>query len=168
MNKKMYLINLLPFLITKKLYLNQKKNHKLLIISIFSKLGISISVFALIMSLSALNGFYTLLNQTIFSSVPHGIIQFNEQSCLTWKDVIKKIKLLPDIVYAEPYLVSNGFITKKNMIKMIEIKSFKNMKYLKKTFLQHASLINSKKKIILLYHRICQKILLLNKAMKLV
>ncbi|WP_236854774.1 hypothetical protein [Buchnera aphidicola] len=151
-------MNFLPFLIAKRLYLNQNKNNKILIISILSKIGISISVFALIISLSALNGFHTLLNKTILSSVPHGIIQLTKPSSLRWKDVVKISNSSPDILYCEPYVIKNGLLSYKNTVKMIEIKSFKDINYFKKNCVQCKNIDFLKKKIIkLLFHQFLQK-----------
>ncbi|QCI17693.1 FtsX-like permease family protein [Buchnera aphidicola (Acyrthosiphon lactucae)] len=126
-------MNFLPFLIAKRLYLKQNKNYPVLLISILSKIGISISVFALVMSFSALNGFQILLNKTILSNLPHGIIQLTDQSSLKWQDVIKELKIFPGVNYVQPYIVTNGLLVIKNEIKPIEIKSFSNIEFLKKT-----------------------------------
>lgn len=145
-------MNFLPFLIAKRLYLNQNKQNKVFIISILSKIGISISIFSLIISLSALNGFHVLLNKTILSSLPHGIIQLTDKSLLKWQDIVKKLKFSPGIIYSEPYIVTNGLIVNKNMAKIIEIKSFKNIKYFEKNLLKYKNTNFLKKKIILLFH----------------
>jgi len=127
-------MNFLPFLIANRLHLKKNQNYTILLTSILSKIGISISVFALIMSFSALNGFQILLNKKILSTLPHGIIQLPDKSFLTWRDVIRELKFFPGVVHAEPYIVTNGLLVAKNKIKTIEIKSFTNIKYLKNIF----------------------------------
>ncbi|QCI22744.1 FtsX-like permease family protein [Buchnera aphidicola] len=127
-------MNFLPFLIARRLHLKENKNYTVLLISILSKIGISISIFALIISFSALNGFQTLLNKTILSTFPHGIIQLTDKSLLKWQDIIHELKMFPGITYSEPYIVSNGLLVIKNKVKPIEIKSFSNIECLKKTF----------------------------------
>ncbi|QIQ41884.1 MAG: ABC transporter permease [Buchnera aphidicola (Microlophium carnosum)] len=140
-------MNCLPFLIAKRLYVKNNKNYIVLLISVLSKICISVSIFALIMSFSALNGFHTLLNQTILSTLPHGVIQLTDKSLITWQDVIKELRILPGITYSEPYIVTSGLLVVKNKVKPIEIKSFSNIKYLKKTFFHpHKQNIFSKKK----------------------
>jgi lipoprotein-releasing system permease protein len=125
-------MNFLPFLIAKRFYLKQNKSYTLFFISMLSKISISISVFALIMSFSALNGFQILLEKTILSALPHGIIELTDQSFLTWKDVIQQLKSVPEITYSEPYIVTNALLLTNNESKIIEIKSFSNIKNLKK------------------------------------
>ena len=56
-------MNVLPFLVAKRLYHRNNKNHAVLLISILSKIGISISIFTLILSFSALNGFQILMKK---------------------------------------------------------------------------------------------------------
>jgi len=131
-NKKKYSMIFLPFLIANRLHVKHNKNYIVLLISILSKIGISISVFALIMSFSALNGFQILLNKTILSTLPHGIIQLTNKSLLKWQDVIKELKIFPEIAYSEPYIVIDGLLIIKNKIKPIEIKSFNNINYINK------------------------------------
>lgn len=140
-------MNFLPFLIAKRLYLKKNKNYNILLTSILSKIGVSISVFALIISFSALNGFQILLNKTILSTLPHGIIELSDKSLLSWQDIIKELKFSPGIIYSEPYIVTNGLLVIKNKIKPIEIKSFTNIKSLKNIFsFSHTPNISIKKK----------------------
>ncbi|QCI21020.1 FtsX-like permease family protein [Buchnera aphidicola (Hyperomyzus lactucae)] len=127
-------MNFLPFLIAERLYLKKNKNYTLFLISILSKIGISVSVFVLIISFSAFNGFQILLNQKILSGLPHGVIQLTDQSLLKWQDIIKKLKFFPEITYAEPYILTNGLLLINNKTKLIEIKSFSNIKNFKKKF----------------------------------
>ncbi|WP_226988370.1 hypothetical protein [Buchnera aphidicola] len=128
-------MNFLPFFIARKIYFKEKTNYTIFFITILSRIGIFISVFALMMSFSALNGFQKLLNQTILSTIPHAIITFTNQSNLTWKDTIKKINTITDVSYAEPYILINGLLTFNNKLKTVEIKSFSNIEYLKKNFI---------------------------------
>ncbi|QCI23835.1 FtsX-like permease family protein [Buchnera aphidicola (Macrosiphoniella sanborni)] len=128
-------MNFLPILIAKKLYLKDKKNYTIFFVTILSRIGIFISVFALIMSFSALNGFQKLLNNTVLSTLPHAIIQLTEKSYINWKDMIIKLKMFPEVSYSEPYIIKNGLLIVKNKIKTIEMKSFRHIKYLKKNLL---------------------------------
>ncbi|WP_295164456.1 FtsX-like permease family protein [uncultured Buchnera sp.] len=127
-------MNVLPFLIAKRLYHRNNKNHAILLISILSKIGISISIFTLILSFSALNGFQILMKKNILSALPHGIIELTDKSLLTWKDITKKLTSLPEVIYSEPYILMNSVLLKNDQMKFINIKSFKNIKYIKKYF----------------------------------
>lgn len=127
-------MNFLPFFIAKRLYFQNNKNHIMFLISILSKIGISISIFILIISISALNGFKILVNKNILSSLPHGIIKSTNQPFFYWEEIIKKINCIKGIDYSEPYILMNGVLLKNNNIKLFNIKSFKNIKYIKKYF----------------------------------
>ncbi|AHG60367.1 FtsX-like permease family protein [Buchnera aphidicola] len=138
-------MNFLPFFIAKRLYLNQNKNHLILLISILSKIGVSVTVFVLIISFSALNGFEILLNKKILSTLPHGIIQLTDQSLFKVHDIIKKLSNLPGISYCEPYITMNGFLIKNNNIKFLEIKSFSKIDFLKhKLFFKNSNFLKKK------------------------
>lgn len=125
-------MNCLPLLIAKKLYLRDRKNYIIFFVTILSRIGIFLSVFALIMSFSALNGFQKLLNQTVLSTFPHAIIQLTKKSCISWQDMLIKLKMFPEISYSEPYIITSGLLNFQKKIKTIEIKSFNDIKYLKK------------------------------------
>ncbi|WP_422667218.1 hypothetical protein [Buchnera aphidicola] len=83
-------MNYLSFFLAQRFY-NPKKTHfSIKFIAFLSKIGIIISVFALLISLSAVNGFQILLNKKILSSLPHGIIVFKNPSQLLWNKIKKK------------------------------------------------------------------------------
>ncbi|CAL4322722.1 FtsX-like permease family protein [Buchnera aphidicola] len=135
-------MNFLSFLIAKRLH---QKNNTTLLISILSKIGISISIFVLILSFSALNGFQILIKKNILSALPHGIIVLTKKSILNWKDITKKIRFIPGIIYSEPYIFMNSILLKNNEIKFFNIKSFKNIQYIKKYFSFQKKLFNFSK-----------------------
>lgn len=130
-------MNFLPFFIAKRLYFHNNKNHMMFVISILSKIGISVSVFILIISISTLNGFKILVNKNILSSLPHGIIRSINQPFLNWQQITKKINSVKGVNYSEPYILMNGVLLKENKLRFFNIKSFNNIKYLKKYFSFH-------------------------------
>lgn len=138
-------MNFLSISVAKKLHQNNYKNCITLLISILSKIGISTSVFVLILSFSALNGFQELIKKNILSALPHGIIILTKKSTLNWQDIAKKIKLVPEIIYSEPYIFMNSILLKNNKIKFFNIKSFNNVKYIKKYFSFQKQLFNFSK-----------------------
>ncbi|ALD15246.1 membrane protein [Buchnera aphidicola (Aphis glycines)] len=127
-------MNFLPFFIAKRLYLKNNNNHIIFLISILSKIAIALSVFILIISISALNGFKILVNQNILSSVPHGIIQSIDKPFLHYRKIIQKINSISGVNYSEPYISLSAVLLKTNKIKFFNIKSFTNIKYIKKYF----------------------------------
>lgn len=138
-------MNFLSISVAKKLHQNNNKNYITLLISILSKIGMSTSVFVLILSFSALNGFQVLIKKNILSALPHGIIILTKKPALNWQDITKKIKLVPEIIYSEPYIFMNSILLKNNKIKFFNIKSFNNVKYIKKYFSFQKQLFNFSK-----------------------
>ncbi|QCI18273.1 FtsX-like permease family protein [Buchnera aphidicola (Aphis nasturtii)] len=127
-------MNFLSFFIARRLSLQNNKNYIFFLISILSKIAISVSVFILIISISALNGFKILVNKNILSSLPHGIIQSIDKPFFHWEKMIKKINCVSGVNYSEPYIFMNGVLLKENKIKFFNVKSFNNIKYIKKYF----------------------------------
>ncbi|UPT14651.1 FtsX-like permease family protein [Buchnera aphidicola] len=127
-------MNFLPFFIAKRLYLKNNNNHMIFLISILSKIAISLSVFVLIISVSALNGFKILVNQNILSSLPHGIIQSINEPFPRSQEIIRKINSISGVNYSEPYILMNAALFKKNEIKFFNVKSFTDIKHIKKYF----------------------------------
>ncbi|CAL4322694.1 Lipoprotein-releasing system transmembrane protein LolE [Buchnera aphidicola (Protaphis terricola)] len=127
-------MNFLPFFIANRLYFKNNKDYIFFLISILSKVGIALSIFTLIISISAINGFKILLNKNVLSSLPHGIIKSIYKPFVSWDKMIKNINCLDNINYSEPYILMNSILLKDTKIKFFNIKSFKNIKYIKKYF----------------------------------
>ncbi|QCI24368.1 FtsX-like permease family protein [Buchnera aphidicola (Muscaphis stroyani)] len=135
-------MNFLSCFIAKRLHVIKNKHSEISFIYILSNIGMSISVFALIMSFSALNGFQELINEKILSNLPHGIVKLTSKPTFQWSKKIKKLKSLNGIKHVEPYILINGLLENKNKIKIVQIKSFSSIKYLKKYFFNKKKINN--------------------------
>lgn len=81
------------------------------LISIISTIGIALGVSALIICLSAMNGFERELNNRILAVVPHGEIESVNQPFLNWQSIIDQISQhVPGIAAAVPYIKFTGLI----------------------------------------------------------
>ncbi|CAL4322014.1 FtsX-like permease family protein [Buchnera aphidicola] len=127
-------MNYLPFILSQRFYRPKKINFSTKLITIISQIGISTSIFALLISLSALNGFQVLLNKNILSTLPHGVILLKNPSPLKWTIIKKKIESVPGISYVTRHITFNGLLKKNKIIKLVQIKSFSGKKDLKKYF----------------------------------
>ncbi|WP_367670501.1 FtsX-like permease family protein [Sodalis-like secondary symbiont of Drepanosiphum platanoidis] len=113
-----------------------KKNNTLLFLYIFSTFSISIGVASLIIGLSIMNGFKSEINNKILNFVPHGEIKKFNKPFNNWKFILKKIKKIKGIMYAEPYININALIEKNNKFKILFIKGLGINKNIKNNFLR--------------------------------
>ncbi|UDG79617.1 lipoprotein-releasing ABC transporter permease subunit LolE [Candidatus Steffania adelgidicola] len=93
------------------------------LISIISTLGIALGVAALIIGLSTMNGFERALKDRILSVVPHGEIEPMTSHFDNWERVLKRIRQVPGILAAAPYLNFSGLVERDDKFQAIQIKS---------------------------------------------
>jgi lipoprotein-releasing system permease protein len=79
-------------------------------ISVISILGIALGVGVLIIGLSAMNGFERELHNRILAVVPHGEIAAVEQPWKEWPSSLERIKQVPGVVAAVPYINFTGLV----------------------------------------------------------
>ncbi|PLK59081.1 lipoprotein-releasing system transmembrane subunit LolE [Candidatus Palibaumannia cicadellinicola] len=92
------------------------------LISIISTVGISLGVMALIIVLSAINGFERELNQRILAVVAHGEIEPVNPPFFDWQKLIKRIEQVPGIVAATPYLNFTSLVEHDDKQHVIQVK----------------------------------------------
>lgn len=101
---------------------NYKKNNILSLISIISTISIILGVAVLIISLSAMNGFEYELQKRILGVIPHGEIETINQPFKNWLSILYKIKKIPGIISATPYVQFTGLIEHDMHLCIIQIK----------------------------------------------
>ncbi|AIN47344.1 Lipoprotein releasing system transmembrane protein LolE [Candidatus Palibaumannia cicadellinicola] len=92
------------------------------LISIISTIGISLGVMALIIVLSAMNGFERELNQRILAVVAHGEIEPVNPPFFDWQKLIKRIEKVPGIVAATPYINFTSLVEYEEKRQVIQVK----------------------------------------------
>lgn len=97
-------------------------------ISIFSiAIGIAVSVIAL----SVVHGFKYELSHRILAIVPHGEIKSTNVSFTDWEKILARIRKIPNIISASPYVDFSGIIQFHNKWHLIYVRSIdlKNSMY---------------------------------------
>ncbi|MBX4181056.1 lipoprotein-releasing ABC transporter permease subunit LolE [Sodalis sp. CWE] len=91
-------------------------------ISMISIISIALSITVLIIGLSALNGFERELNNRVLAVIPHGEIEPVNSEFFDLLTVLKRIKQVPGIRSAAPYLNFNGIIESNNKLQAVQVK----------------------------------------------
>ncbi|MTH47232.1 lipoprotein-releasing ABC transporter permease subunit LolE [Intestinirhabdus alba] len=92
------------------------------LISVISTVGIALGVAVLIVGLSAMNGFERELNNRILAVVPHGEIEAVNQPWNNWREALEKVRKVPGIVAAAPYINFTGLVENGANLRAIQVK----------------------------------------------
>lgn len=92
------------------------------LISVISTTGIALGVAVLIIGLSAMNGFERELNNRILAVVPHGEIEPVNPPFAGWPAVLERIKQVPGILTAAPYLNFTGLMERDDKLQAIQVR----------------------------------------------
>jgi len=92
------------------------------LISVISTVGIALGVAVLIVGLSAMNGFERELNNRILAVVPHGEIEPQDQPFAGWQAMLPKIRLVPGVAAAAPYINFTGLIESGSKLEAVQVK----------------------------------------------
>ncbi|MEC5319764.1 lipoprotein-releasing ABC transporter permease subunit LolE [Brenneria populi subsp. brevivirga] len=92
------------------------------LISVISTVGIALGVAVLIVGLSAMNGFERELNNRILAVVPHGEVEPVNQPFVGWRNMLPKIKQVPGVAAAAPYINFTGLLENGANLRAIQIK----------------------------------------------
>lgn len=104
------MISSLSLLIGRRFRRGRSRVGMVSLISAISTIGIALGVMALIVGLSAMNGFERELRNRVLSVFPHGEIVPLNQPFLNWNTAIERITQTPGIVAASPYVSFTGLI----------------------------------------------------------
>lgn len=91
--------------------------------SIIAVVSLIISIATAIIALSITRGFEYELNKRILSIIPHAEIVSIDAPFFDWKFILNKIKKIPGIINASPYINFPGIIEFKNKWHWVYIKS---------------------------------------------
>lgn len=92
------------------------------LISVISTVGIALGVAVLIVGLSAMNGFERELNNRILAVVPHGEIEPQDQPFAGWQAMLPKIRQVPGVAAAAPYINFTGLIESGIKLEAVQVK----------------------------------------------
>lgn len=99
----------------------RRKSGMLSLISIISTLSIAIGIAALIIGLSAMNGFERELHNRVLSVVPHGQLYPQYGNLEQWRQVQKELKENKNIVSAVPFVNFTGLIENGSKLGAVEV-----------------------------------------------
>lgn len=91
-------------------------------ISASSTIGIAIGVMALIVVLSAMNGFERALATHLLSIVPHAEVVAVNSPITQWPKNVARIEQNPHVIAAAPFVKTQGMMQKSAALKGVEIR----------------------------------------------
>lgn len=100
----------------------RRRSGMVSLISVISTIGIALGVAVLIVGLSAMNGFERELNNRILAVVPHGEIEPVNQPWNNWETALGKVKQVPGIEAAAPYINFTGLVESGTNLRAIQVK----------------------------------------------
>jgi len=94
----------------------QRKSLFVLLITLFSTLGVSIGTFALVVALSAANGFEDEVTSKMIGKDAHfELMKYHNEPLENWQEVEKKMQQDPDVVHTAPYIIYKMGISSKRV-----------------------------------------------------
>ena len=112
----------LSLLIALRFSRGRRRGGMVSLISVISTVGIALGVAVLIVGLSAMNGFERELNNRILAVVPHGEIEPVNQPWTNWDTALEKVKKVPGIAAAAPYINFTGLVESGANLRAIQVK----------------------------------------------
>ncbi|MFA6303249.1 MAG: ABC transporter permease, partial [Legionella sp.] len=106
----------LPFFIGLRYTRSRKKNHFVSFISLSSMLGIGLGVMVLVTVLSVMNGFDEEIHQRFFGMAPEITVSGLNEKLGDWQEVVKKVKTIPQIKAAAPFVGGQGLMTHEGQV----------------------------------------------------
>ncbi|MGO3356695.1 MAG: lipoprotein-releasing ABC transporter permease subunit LolE [Oceanisphaera sp.] len=99
----------------------KRRNRFISFISMASIAGIAIGVGALILGLSAMNGFERELENRILSVLPHGQLTTAKAPVAQWQSMAKQLQSEPGIVAVSPVVPLEGLLSRGAKLKAVQL-----------------------------------------------
>ncbi|WP_319783778.1 lipoprotein-releasing ABC transporter permease subunit LolE [Oceanisphaera sp. IT1-181] len=99
----------------------KRRNRFISFISVASILGIAIGVSALILGLSAMNGFERELENRILSVIPHGQLVTAKEPVTDWQPIAEQLGNATGIVAVSPFVPLEGLLSRGAKLKAVRI-----------------------------------------------
>ncbi|MGP3593060.1 lipoprotein-releasing ABC transporter permease subunit LolE [Vagococcus sp. WN89Y] len=112
----------LSLLVALRFSRGRRRSGMVSLISVISTIGIALGVAVLIVGLSAMNGFERELNNRILAVVPHGEIEPVNQPWNNWNTALEKVKKVPGIEAAAPYINFTGLVESGTNLRALQVK----------------------------------------------
>lgn len=92
-------------------------------ISASSVIGIALGVIALILGLSAMNGFEREMRNRVLSVIPHAEVQVADGVMNHWQQAAETLRKQPGITGVAPLIAINGMLESGNTMKAIQLRA---------------------------------------------
>jgi lipoprotein-releasing system permease protein len=92
-------------------------------ISASSVIGIALGVIALILGLSAMNGFEREMRNRVLSVIPHAEVQVADGAMNHWQQAAETLRKQPGITGVAPLIAINGMLESGNTMKAIQLRA---------------------------------------------
>lgn len=112
---------MLSFFLAKKFRKGRRQSGMLSLISILSTASIAIGIAALIIGLSAMNGFERELNSRVLAVIPHGEFSAPKGNLANWKTIQQQIEQHPDITASAPFISFTGLLENGKNMKAVQV-----------------------------------------------
>ncbi|QIQ22085.1 lipoprotein-releasing ABC transporter permease subunit LolE [Zophobihabitans entericus] len=112
----------LSFLIGWRFRKGRRRSGMLSLVSVISTFSIALGIAALIIGLSAMNGFERELKTRILSVVPHGEVYSLGEPLHNWRSVQAQLNSQPHIVATAPYVEIVGLLENGNKLTAVQVK----------------------------------------------
>lgn len=103
----------------------RKRSSYLSFISVSSAVGITLGVAALIIVLSAMNGFQKELSQRLLAVFPQAELISTREPVVDWRDYIKVLEQQPQVVAASPFIRSDSLLSAGTHLKYARLRGVK-------------------------------------------
>ncbi|MCT7656775.1 ABC transporter permease [Oceanimonas sp. NS1] len=99
----------------------RRRNRFISFISVASILGIAIGVSALILGLSAMNGFQRELESRILSVLPHGQLYAADGPLAGWQGMQSSLEAAPGVKAVAPFVPLEGLLSRGSTLKAVQL-----------------------------------------------
>lgn len=110
------MLNSVPWYIGLRYTRSKRRNGFIAFVSGFALLGMALGVFALIVTLSVMNGFGDELKGRILRVIPHGFVT-HRNGIPEWPVLVEQLKLQPGVLAAAPFIEGKALISYDNKSK---------------------------------------------------
>ncbi|MBX4133590.1 lipoprotein-releasing ABC transporter permease subunit LolE [Frischella sp. Ac48] len=112
---------MLALVLAKRFRKGRKQSAMLSLISVISTASIAIGIAALIIGLSAMNGFERELHNRVLSVIPHGEFFAANGRLTNWRTVQQQIDQNPEIISSAPFIRFTGLLENGNKLKAVQV-----------------------------------------------
>nr|BAU79864.1 putative lipoprotein releasing system, transmembrane protein, LolC/E family [uncultured Aquificaceae bacterium] len=112
-------------------YLLSIKSNLLSFMTVISVVGITLGVAALIVTLSVMSGFMFGLKSKLLETAPHIMILKAEDKFYINEDIVNTLKRFPEVVDYEPFVYTQGILSKDSQVLPVYVRGIDPEKDLK-------------------------------------